>query len=54
MAESNPSERWPRQKDWDDHLPSDIIAVLLGAGSLMRWPPEIVIHTVSRSSGLEA
>jgi quinol monooxygenase YgiN len=46
-------EEWASQKDSDDHLQSDIFAVLLGAGTLMRRPPEIVIHTVSRSSDLE-
>ena len=46
-------EEWASQKDSDDHLQSDIFAVLLGAGCLMSRPPEIVIHTVSRSSDLE-
>ena len=46
-------EEWATQKDWDDHLRSDIFTVLLGAGCLMRRPPEIVIHTVSHSSDLE-
>ena len=43
-------EEWTTQKDSDDHLRSDIFAVLLGAGCLMSRPPEIVIHTVSNSS----
>jgi len=47
-------EEWATQKDSDDHLQSDIFTVLLGAGSLMCRPPEIVIHTVSRSTVLEA
>ena len=47
-------EEWATQKDSDDHLRSDIFAVLLGAGTLMHRPPEIVIHTVSHSSALEA
>jgi quinol monooxygenase YgiN len=46
-------EEWATQKDWDDHLQSDIFTVLMGAGTLMRRPPEIVIHTVSRSTELE-
>ena len=46
-------EEWATQKDSDDHLRSDIFTVLLGAGSLMIRPPEIVIHTVSRSTELE-
>jgi quinol monooxygenase YgiN len=47
-------EEWATQKDSDDHLRSDIFAVLTGAGTLMHRPPEIVIHTVSHSSALEA
>jgi quinol monooxygenase YgiN len=46
-------EKWASQKDSDDHLQSDIFAVLLGAGTLMRRPPEIMIHTVSGSTELE-
>lgn len=47
-------EEWASQKDSDDHLRSDIFTVLMGAGCLMRRPPEIVIHTVSRSREWEA
>jgi quinol monooxygenase YgiN len=47
-------EEWASQKDSDDHLRSDIFAVLLGAGTLMHRPPEIVIHTVSHSTELGA
>jgi len=47
-------EEWATQKDADEHLQSDIFTVLMGAGTLMRRPPEIVIHTVSRSTELEA
>ena len=47
-------EGWATQKDWDDHLQSDIFAVLLGAGILLHRPPEFIIHTVSHSSELEA
>ena len=47
-------EEWATQKDSDDHLQSDIFTVVMGAGCLMRRPPEIVIHTVSRSRKLEA
>jgi quinol monooxygenase YgiN len=44
---------WETQKDSDDHLRSDLFTVLMGAGSLMSRPPEIVIHTVDRSVELE-
>ena len=47
-------EQWATPKDADDHLRSDLFTVLMGAGSLMRRPPEIVIHTVSGSTKLEA
>ena len=47
-------EEWASQEDSDDHLQSDIFKVLLGAGSLMSRPPEIVIYTVSHSTELEA
>ena len=47
-------EEWATQKDWDDHLQSDIFTVLMGAGTLMHRPPEIVVHTVSHSKELEA
>jgi quinol monooxygenase YgiN len=46
-------EEWANQKDSDDHLRSDIFTVLVGAGSLMQQPPEIMIHTVRRSTVLE-
>ena len=47
-------EEWATQQDSDDHLRSDLFTVLMGAGTLMRRPPEIVIHTVDRSTELEA
>ena len=47
-------EEWVTQQDSDDHLRSDLFTVLMGAGTLMRRPPEIVIHTVDRSTELEA
>jgi quinol monooxygenase YgiN len=46
-------EEWETQKTWDDHLRSDIFMILMGAGSLLSRPPEIMIHTVSHSSELE-
>jgi quinol monooxygenase YgiN len=45
---------WANQKDSDNHLRSDIFAVLLGTGTLMHRPPEMVIHTVSGSAEWEA
>ena len=43
-------EEWANKKDSDEHLRSDIFTVLMGAESLMIWPPRIVIHTVFRST----
>ena len=47
-------EEWVTQQDSDDHLRSDLFTVLMGAGTLMRRPLEIVIHTVSHSRELGA
>ena len=47
-------EEWATQQDSDDHLRSDLFTVLMGAGTLMRRPLEIVIHTVSHSRELGA
>ena len=47
-------EEWVTQQDSDDHLRSDLFTVLMGAGTLMHRPPEIVVHTVSHSKELEA
>ena len=46
-------EEWATQKNSDDHLRSDIFTVILGAASLMHGPPEVVIHTVNRSTEFE-
>ena len=46
-------EEWATQKDSDDHLRSDIFAVLTGAKCLLSRSPEIMIHTVSGSTELE-
>ena len=47
-------EAWENRKALDDHLQSVRFTVLMGARSLLSRPPEIMIHTVSNSSGLEA
>ena len=41
-------------KNSDDHQRFDIFTVLMGAGTLMHRPPEILIHAVSLSTELEA
>jgi quinol monooxygenase YgiN len=47
-------EEWATQKDSDDHLRSGLFTILIGAKCLLSRPPEIVIHTVDRSTELEA
>ena len=46
-------EEWETRNALDDHLRSDLFMVLMGAGSLLSRPPEIMIHTVSQSSELK-
>ena len=46
-------EEWQTRKDLDRHLRSEIFSVLLGAKSLLFHPPQIQIHTVSHSEGME-
>jgi len=43
-------EAWETRKTLDDHLRSVRFTVLMGTGSLLSRPPEIMIHTVSHSS----
>jgi len=47
-------EEWATQKDSDNHLESDIFTVLMGAGSLMRRPPETVVYTVRHSKQIKS
>jgi len=47
-------EEWETREDLDDHIKSDRFSVLLGTKSLLREPPQIEIHTVSHSEGMEA
>lgn len=46
-------EEWATQTDLDDHMKSDLFTVLLGTGTLMQRPPEMVIHEVSHPTSLE-
>ncbi len=46
-------QEWTSRKTLDDHLQTAGFTVLMGAGSLLSRPPEIMIHAVSRSSELE-
>ena len=47
-------EEWQTRKDLDRHLRSEMFSVLLGAKSLLFHPPQIQIHTVSHSEGMES
>ena len=46
-------EEWQTRKDLDRHLRSEMFSVLLGAKSLLFHPPQIQIHTVSHTEGME-
>jgi len=45
---------WKTREDLNDHIKSYRFSVLLGTKSLLSEPPQIVIHTVSHSEGIEA
>jgi quinol monooxygenase YgiN len=46
--------KWETRQDLDHHIRSGLFSVLLGTKSLLCEPPQIEIHTVSRSEGMEA
>jgi quinol monooxygenase YgiN len=46
-------EEWETREDLEDHIKSDRFSVLLGTKSLLCEPPQIQIHTVSHSEGME-
>jgi len=46
-------EEWETREDLDDHIKSARFSVLLGTKSLLCEPPQIEIHTVSHSEGME-
>jgi quinol monooxygenase YgiN len=45
---------WKTREDLNDHIKSYRFSVLLGTKSLLSEPPQILIHTVSDSEGMEA
>ena len=47
-------EEWQSRKDLDRHLKSEMFSVLLGTKSLLCDRPQIQIHTVSHSEGMES
>jgi quinol monooxygenase YgiN len=46
-------EEWETREDLDDYIRSDRFSVLLGTKSLLCEAPQIQIHTVSHSEGME-
>ena len=44
---------WKTREDLENYIKSDRFSVLLGTKSLLFEPPQIQIHTVSRSEGME-
>jgi len=44
---------WATREDLDHYVRSDRFSVLLGTKSLLCEPPQIEIHTVSHSEGME-
>ena len=44
---------WETREDLDHYIRSDRFSVLLGTKSLLCEPPQIQIHTVSHSQGME-
>jgi quinol monooxygenase YgiN len=46
-------EEWETRVDLVTHIKSDKFSVLLGTKSLLCSPPQIQIHTVSRSEGMK-
>jgi quinol monooxygenase YgiN len=46
-------QEWKTREDLDDHIKSDRFSVLLGTKSLLCEAPQIEIHTVSHSEGME-
>lgn len=46
-------EEWETQKDLDSHIKSHRFGVLLGAKILLYEPPQIQIHTISHTRGMD-
>jgi quinol monooxygenase YgiN len=46
-------EEWETHEDLHHYIRSDRFSVLLGTKSLLCEPPQIQIHTVSHSAGME-
>lgn len=47
-------QEWKTREDLDRHIRSHRFGVLLGTRTLLSKPPDIRIHTVSKTQGMEA
>jgi len=47
-------QEWATREDLDHHINSNRFGVLLGTKALLNGPPNVEIHTVSCSEGMEA
>jgi quinol monooxygenase YgiN len=47
-------QEWETREDLAQHINSHRFGVLLGTKALLNGPPNIEIHTVSQSEGMEA
>ena len=47
-------EEWKTREELDQHIASRQFSILLGTKALCREPPDIQIHTVSHSEGMDA
>jgi quinol monooxygenase YgiN len=50
----NLMQEWETREDLAQHINSHRFGVLLGTKALLNGPPNIEIHTVSQSEGMEA
>jgi quinol monooxygenase YgiN len=46
-------DEWETREDLDDYIKSDRFSILLGTKYLLCEPPQIEIHTVCHSEGME-
>ncbi|MGD8290858.1 MAG: antibiotic biosynthesis monooxygenase [Desulfobacterales bacterium] len=46
-------QEWETREDLEEHIKSARFSVLLGTKNLLCEPPQIQIHTVSHSEGME-
>lgn len=47
-------QKWKTREELDQHIRSNRFGVLLGTRTLLSKPPNVKIHTVSKTQGMEA